>query len=452
MDRKWMIRAVAMTTLVLSLATFARAQDANADRRLVARAKEIIGDPADGADPPGVKPFPYRLKLAADPPGKKLSHGPRRLWLKLASTTWVPASTGSRPLRLSQTDGNGWVDVAAVIALSPVPDEDAPQGTGCPPSGTAVPQTTAAIRLSPLWLPPGRPAFVRIRWKGRSDLWAIDRDRKTGALTLRALEAPGAKGAEAAVKPFRRFRLSDEDRNEHYELTPFGAWRENGPELKWLREVTLLGTPSGGKLLRDHVLFEVRHTEVVPGSPSPEEDSHAAKVTIHTLLLRRDDGRTVVYTKAKLPGSDLPAEVRAAALKEIPADPNTDTFRRYVRAFALLESKDNSRLLVEMMLKTPDVHTAAMAVAALERIHGNSRPWEKHFADAEEKVPQELRKRVNSRFARGQEALRWWRKVGRPREDLLPTVKAPAPSPDSTKPALEERLKKVNDKLDRLRR
>ncbi|MFP4054036.1 MAG: hypothetical protein ACLFV7_09250, partial [Phycisphaerae bacterium] len=432
MDRKWMMRTVAAATLVLSLSACTRAQDANATRRLVTRAKEIIGDPADGADPPGVKPFPYRLTLAADPPRGKLSRGPRRLWLELVSTHTLPAPIGTRPLRLSQTDGNGWVDVATVIRLSSLPDRTAPHGT-------RVPDTTAAIRLSPLWLPPDRPAFVRIRWKGTSDLWAIGRDRKTGALTLRALQAPGAKGSKVEVKAFGAFRLQDEDRNEHYELTPFGAWREDGPKLQWLREVTLLGTPIGGKLLKDNVLFEIRPREVVTGSPSPVEDSRAARKTRHSLLLRRDDGRTVVYTKTKLTGSDLPAEVRKAALREIPAEPNALTFRRYARALALLESKDNSRLLVEMMLKAPDVPAAAMVVAALERIHGNPRLWKKHYdaleSDPENGLPEALRRRVGSRLARQHEALKWWRKVGRPGEDLL-EIDGRDDSPRTSKPAL----------------
>jgi hypothetical protein len=395
----------------------------------------------DGADKPGVQPFPYTLKLSADPPRTSLQQEPRKLHLTLTSEGMDGTRTAPRPLRLTRADGNGWVDVAAVIELS---------GNGeISKLKRATPRTQGSVKLPPMWFPPKRPAFVRIRWKGRTDLWAIRTGRPGDSkLTLAPLKAPGARSVGRPVKPYRTMRLTDRDRNEHYRFTPFGLWREDGPKLKWIRTATSLGRPVGGKLGRDYGVFDIAQRIPVDDDRSALEASEALRTLEHSLLFRRTDGEIIIHCPREVnPANPLP-DVHAAAITEINASPNAPVMQRYVRGLAKLDNTKATRLVVEIMLKSPDRPTAALAVAALERIHGDGTLWKKHYANGQTKAPAALKKRVATRLARKKEALRWWRKVGRPRQELL-TVEETEPAEAGTGGALKEHLRQLQRKKEK---
>lgn len=421
------IKLVCLASAALSaVPAMASADEPNAAVRKawLKDAAEVIPRPAaiDGADKSGVRPFAYTLELSADRQRTSLQQGPRKLTLTLTSQAVDSTREMPAALRLTRTDGNSWVDLAAVIELS--------GKGGRSKADRATPRTRGSVELPPLWFPPDRPPFIRIRWEGRSDLWAIHTgkpgDRK---LTLTPLRAPGARAGGRPVTPYRTMRLTDKARNEHYHLTPFALWREDGPKLKWIRPITPLGRPTGGKLGRDFGVFRIAQRIPVDDDRGTVDPSRAARTVEHSLLFRRSDGQVIVHCPAKVDVTDPFPDVQDAAIGEINASPNAPVMQRYVRALAELENAKAARLLVEIMLKAPDRTTAAMAVAALERIDGDGKLWSRCNDDDRVKLPASLTKRVATLLARKKEALRWWRKVGRPREDLLDAEeRKPAPA------------------------
>ncbi|MFP4433372.1 MAG: hypothetical protein ACLFTN_02815 [Phycisphaerae bacterium] len=415
--------------------------DANTRRRWLRDANETLPRPAaiDGADKPGVKPFPYTLKLSADPPRTSLQQGPRTCTLTLTSQAIDPTREIPAALRLTRADGNSWVDLAAVMKLSGKGDAGKAEQT--------TPRSQGTIELPTLWFPPDRPAFVRIRWQGRSDVWGIRAD--DDKLTLIPLRAPNAKVLGRAIPDCRTLRLTDSGRNEHYQLTPFALWREDGPKLRWIRPVTLLGRPADGTLGKDFGVFRIEQPLPIKDGRDPVESSKTARVVEHSLLFRRGDGQAIVHCPAAVDVRNPFPDVHAAAIREINASPNAPVMRRYVRALAELGDKKAARLLVEIMLKSPDRPTSAMAVAALERLYENRKLWAKHYADGCPEPPAGLKKRVATVLARKKEALRWWRKVGRPRKHLL-NAEETRPAPAGTGKALKKQLKRVDAKKQRL--
>ncbi len=435
---------ILLTCLAAALPTsWVRADEppAGTCRKWLRDANDGIPDPAaiDGADKPGVKPFPYTLQLSADPPRTSLQQGPRTLTLTLTSqaidaTREIPAA-----LRLTQTDGNRWVDLAAVMELSGKGDAGKAKRT--------TPRSQGDIELPTLWFPPGQPAFVRIRWQGRSDVWGL---RAAGRkLTLIPLRAPNAKVLGRAISDCHTMRLTDPGRNEHYQLTPFALWREDGPKLQWIHPTTTLGRPTAGTLGKDFGVFKIAQPVAARRGRNPDESSRPAGIVEHSLLFRRDDGEVIVHCPAAVDVKNPFPDVHAAAIREINAAPNAPVMQRYVRALAELKNKKAARLLVEIMLKSPDRPTAGMAVAALERIHDDGKLWSQCRDDDWAKLPSSLKKRIATVLARKKEALRWWRKVGRPGKDLLNTEET-KPAPAGTGEALKEQLKRIEAKRKRL--
>jgi hypothetical protein len=437
-------QAILLTCLAAALLTSWVGADkpaAGTCRRWLRDANDVIPDPAaiDGADKPGVKPFPYTLQLSADPPRTSLQQGPRTLTLTLTSQAIDSTREMPAALRLTQADGNSWVDLAAVMELSGKGDAGKAERT--------TPRSQGTIELPTLWVPPDRPAFVRIRWQGRSDVWGLRADGQT--LTLIPLRAPNAKVLGRPISDYRTMRLTDNGRNEHYQLTPFALWREDGPKLRWIHPATTLGRPTGGKLGKDFGVFRIAQLVAVKRGRDAGEPSGTAGIVKHSLLFRRDDGEVIVHCPGTVDVKNPFPDVHAAAIREINASPNAPVMQRYVRALAELEDKKAARLLVEIMLKSPDRPTAGMAVAALERIHDDGKLWTKHYADGCPEPPASLKKRIATVLARKKEALRWWRKVGRPGKDLL-NAEETKPAPVGTGKALKEQLRRVEAKKQRL--
>jgi hypothetical protein len=190
----------------------------------------------------------------------------------------------------------------------------------------------------------------------------------------------------------------------------------------------------------------VFHVEQAVGTdprPSAAATNRGDRPVAHSLLFRRCDGEVIVHCpRSKIDVKDPFPDVHAAAIKEINASPNAPVMRRYVRGLAELDNVKASQLLVEIVLKSPDRPTAAMAVAALERLHGNAKLWTKHYTGENTKIPESLEKRVATRLARKKEALKWWRKVGRPKDALI-RIDEPSPAPRGTGKTLRKHLKQV---------
>jgi hypothetical protein len=291
-----------------------------------------------------VEPFAYTIAVESDP---NIDYGMpwQEITLTVRSTETVRGDDSVGFVEVSVRHRPGLLDMTAKEVEFVVRNDDRRK---------PAPAHTAYIRLRDLHMPADRPTYIRLRFRGADEYFALTFQRGRG------LRLVPVKSRFGLVKGGR---LADYDIRDVTEGTRLyrcdnqGIVAHDGAKELWNRRIPLKGAPKEFRVVGD-TLF-------------------VSSTGGHSLYVRKRDGKIVYYHEGVLAGKDPWAEVLELArerYRRAEKDSGANLYQA-IGAAALLNDKRAAPFLIECLDKGYGLSEKWWAVAALETLNGDPRYW-----------------------------------------------------------------------------
>lgn len=224
-------------------------------------------------------------------------------------------------------------------------------------------------RLQPVWIPPDRPMYLRLRFKDSTELFALVLDSRGrlqvaaihcryGMAALRSINGTHkGKPAKGSI-PFAHVECTEGEIT--YQCNPTGIFAAKGNQLLWTRQLKIEGQPKSIQVV-GKTLFVTTTSE-------------------HSFYCKKSDGELLFYAVEEvLAGKDPCAEILALGRKLKKRDDVMDfqdSMPRVIEGLVELQDKRGIPFLIECI----DTSERAMAIAGLEKFNGEPWYWDAHPA------------------------------------------------------------------------
>jgi hypothetical protein len=315
-----------------------------------------------------IEGFPFTLQLSALTDG---GHSPHyhelrvdgmQLHINGSSPNQIPGDKESRAIETKVQFGPGLIDIWATneFEYTPMPEYPAWRSE----KGIYGP------RLKPVWIPPDRPVYVRVRFKDSTELFALVLDSRGrlqiaevqcrhGKAALRSSDGMYYKGKGKGSSRSVSFTHVECTEGEiTYQCNPTGVFAASGNKLLWTRQLKIEGQPKSIHVV-DKTLFVTTTAD-------------------HCFYCNKSDGELLFYAVEEvLAGKDPCMEILQLGRKLKDRDALKDfqdSMERVIEGLVELEDKRAIPFLIECI----DTTARTMALAGLEKLNGEPWYWDAH--------------------------------------------------------------------------